>query len=39
MTAATDDNDTLTYRAVTPEDGAALWRLVRDAGTLELNSA
>jgi L-2,4-diaminobutyric acid acetyltransferase len=29
----------LTFRAARAEDGAALWKLVRDAGTLELNSA
>tara|TARA_R110002049_G_scaffold81212_3_gene206387 strand:+ start:919 stop:1428 length:510 start_codon:yes stop_codon:yes gene_type:complete len=39
MTTHAQDDDTLTYRSASPEDGAALWRLVRDAGTLELNSA
>lgn len=27
------------FRSATPQDGAAIWKLVRDAGTLELNSA
>lgn len=29
----------LTFRSATLEDGSALWRLIRDAGTLELNSS
>ncbi len=29
----------LHFRAATPDDGAAIWRLVQDTGTLELNSA
>ena len=39
MTSTTMSTEELTYRPARPEDGAALWRLVRDAGTLELNSA
>jgi len=33
------DRDSLTLRRPSPTDGAALWRLVRDMGGLELNSA
>lgn len=29
----------LHFRSAAPQDGEALWQLVRDAGTLELNSA
>ncbi len=31
--------DDIRFRAAQPHDGAAIWRLVRAAGTLELNSA
>jgi L-2,4-diaminobutyric acid acetyltransferase len=30
--------DGIELRAATPEDGAALWRLVRDSGSLDVNS-
>lgn len=35
----TPQTSTLCYRSAIPQDGQALWELVRDAGTLELNSA
>ena len=31
--------DEIRFRSAVPQDGARLWQLVRDAGTLELNSA
>jgi len=32
-------HDGITFRSATVRDGAALWRLVREAGTLEANTA
>lgn len=38
ITDTTRAGSAIRFRSPTPEDGADLWRLVRDAGTLELNS-
>ncbi|MCK9794930.1 diaminobutyrate acetyltransferase [Isoptericola sp. 4D.3] len=41
-TAATNqptDDDTLTIRPPTPVDGATMWQLARDSGSLDLNSS
>ena len=32
-------HSSIRFRAATPDDGAAIWRLVQATGTLELNSA
>lgn len=39
MSAAAQQQTTLRFRAARRGDGAALWRLVKAAGTLEVNSA
>lgn len=39
MSAVPQTQSALHFRAARRGDGAALWRLVQDAGTLELNSA
>ena len=39
MTEAPSTPAGIHFRSAAPQDGAAMWRLVRDAGALELNSA
>ncbi len=36
--SSTQPSGTITFRHPTLEDGAAIWQLVKDAGTLDLNS-
>lgn len=38
MTLTTETESKLRIRPTTPEDGAAIWRLVREGGGLDLNS-
>lgn len=39
MSATAETRDEIRFRAARRGDGARLWQMVRDAGTLELNSA
>lgn len=39
MTKLSNQDVAIQYRSATPQDGAAIWRMIGEAGTLELNSA